>query len=70
MKELHPFCKAYKGVCSYDSVYPGETMLNVEVCFAEPNNPTLNISLYGLFYVQHQYEVIRGRIYSRFETGS
>ena len=37
---MHQACKIYKGVCSCDKSYIGETVRNVEVHWVEYNNPT------------------------------
>ena len=34
-KDLHPACKLYKGICSCESNYAGETKQNVEVRYSE-----------------------------------
>ena len=39
-KDLHPACKIYKGICSYESTYVGETIRNVEVRYSENNHPS------------------------------
>ena len=38
-QNIHPSCKIYKGECSCGEVYIGETKRNVEVRWAEHNNP-------------------------------
>ena len=38
-KSLHQTCKIFKGVCSCDESYIGETIRNVEVRQDEYNNP-------------------------------
>ena len=37
-KDLHPACKIYKGICSCESTYVGETKWNVEVRYSEHNH--------------------------------
>ena len=39
-KDLHHACKIYKGICSCESTYVGETKLNVEVRYSEHNQPS------------------------------
>ena len=39
-KDLHPACKIYKGICSCESTYVGETKRNVEVRYSEHNHPS------------------------------
>ena len=39
-KDLHHACKIYKGICSCESTYVGETKRNVEVRYSEHNHPS------------------------------
>ena len=39
-KDLHLACKIYKGICSSESTYFGETKWNVEVRYPEHNHPS------------------------------
>ena len=39
-KDLHPTCMIYKGICSCESTYVGETKWNVEVRYLEHNHPS------------------------------
>ena len=39
-KDLHPACMIYKGICSCESTYVGETKRNVEVRYSEHNHPS------------------------------
>ena len=41
-KDLHPARKVYKGICSCESSYIGETKRNVEVRYSEHNDPSVN----------------------------
>ena len=38
-KSLHQTCKSFKGICSCNESYIGETIRNVEVHWDEHNNP-------------------------------
>ena len=39
-EDLHPACKVFKGICSCESTYVGQTKRNVEVRYLEHNHPS------------------------------
>ena len=39
-KDLHLACMIYKGICSCESTYVGESKRNVEVRYSENNHPS------------------------------
>ena len=81
-KDLHPACKIYKGICSCESTYVGETKRNVEVRYLEHfgalcilvgslnhQNIYIRIStmcLPGQLFVLHQKLIEHEKILKRF----
>ena len=77
-KNLHPACKIYKGICSCESTYVGETKQNVEVRYSEHNHPNgksepskhlyqnITMCLPGQLFVLHQKLIEQEKILKSF----
>ena len=70
-KDLHSACKIYKGICSCESTYVGETNRNVKVRYSEHNHQNIYIRistmcLPGQLFVLHQKLIEHEKILKRF----